>query len=40
MLYEDDFTSCDYEVNGFREIQISVNETEKMIVSGMEKLND
>ena len=34
VLYEDDFTSYDYKENGFRKVQISVDETGKMSLSG------
>ena len=34
VLYEDDFTSYDYEENGFRKVQISVDETGKKSLSG------
>lgn len=36
VLYEDDFTSYGYEVDGFRKIRILVDETGKTDLSGME----
>lgn len=36
VLYEDDFTSYDYEANGFRKIRISIDETGRMNILGIE----
>ena len=36
VLYEDDFTSYDYEANGFRKIRISVDEIGQMNIVGLE----
>lgn len=37
MLYEEDFATYDHEKKGFGRIRISVDETGKMHVSGMEE---